>query len=65
MIFNVGDKVKLIEGTNTWAQYQDLENNIGVVTRLVDDGTSMKRISVKFDGIEEMQGVCSGLFVIA
>jgi hypothetical protein len=46
----VGDKVRLKLGTPGWAQHASLRDSVGEVMALVDDGTSLHRITVAFDG---------------
>ena len=46
----VGDQVRLKPGTPGWAQHANLRDKIGEVVALVDDGTSLHRITVAFDG---------------
>lgn len=65
MTFNVGDKVQIIKGTLLWGANQDLKDKVGVVTDLVDDGTSITRITVEYDGIERFTGIAADQFTIA
>ena len=45
----VGDKVRLRPGTPGWAQHANLRGKVGEVVALVDEGTSLHRITVAFD----------------
>ena len=46
----VGDTVRLKPGTPGWAQHESHRDKVGEVVALVDDGTSLHRITVAFDG---------------
>ncbi|NQV22100.1 MAG: hypothetical protein HQ511_11850 [Rhodospirillales bacterium] len=60
MDFKVGDTVRMIDertarGFGVWEK-------VGEVIEIVDDGTSIKRISVKFPDAEPIIGMVSGQF---
>lgn len=57
-----GVKVRLVNGTSVWGQYQHLKDKAGEVTALVNDGTSMPRISVAYDGEPVFVGMDTGFF---
>lgn len=46
----VGDKVRLKPGSPAWAQNESLRGQVGEVMALVDDGTSLHRITMAFNG---------------
>jgi hypothetical protein len=60
-----GDRVKLRAGTLLWAEHYDIRNQVGIVKGIVDDGTSLYRISVEVDGQMMFVGVDAGSFEYA
>ena len=60
MDFKVGDTVRMINERN--ARSFGVWEKVGEVIEIVDDGTSMKRISVKFPDAEPIIGMASGQF---
>jgi len=60
MDFKVGDTVRMINERN--ARSFGVWEKVGEVIEIVDDGTSIKRISVKFPDAEPTIGMESGQF---
>ena len=60
MDFKVGDTVRMINERNACSC--DVWEKVGEVIEIVDDGTSPKRISVKFPDAEPIIGMESGQF---
>ncbi len=63
MDFKVGDEVKLVN--ERLARKRGVWQAVGKVTHLVDDGTSLKRVSVKFPNAEPIVGMENGQFELA
>jgi transcriptional regulator with XRE-family HTH domain len=63
--FRAGDRVRLRRGTTIWAQYHDLKDSVGTVRAVVNDGTSMKRITVAYGEDEIFTGIDANLFEFA
>lgn len=60
MEFKIGDKVKM--RNELQARARGVWGVVGEVTELVEDGTSLKRVTVKFPDAEPFVGMQAGLF---
>lgn len=58
----IGDRVKLVAGTLAWSGEVALQGKIGEVIECPDDGTAMKRFTVRFPGGRLLIGREAGLF---
>ncbi|MGO6694949.1 hypothetical protein ACCS54_19510 [Rhizobium johnstonii] len=60
--FEPGEEVKLVHGTTLWAQHHELRDATGLVVALVDDGTTMDRITVSYGDEIKFRGIDANLF---
>lgn len=60
--FRKGDNVRLRRGSVLWKNHATLRKAIGRVAELIDDGTSIQRISVSYPDGEAFEGEVAGLF---
>jgi transcriptional regulator with XRE-family HTH domain len=60
----VGDWVRLVRGTMMWgdAGFADVRDQPAVIVAFVDDGTSMERITVRWENGRQEEGIAPGFF---
>ena len=63
MEFKIGDKVRMINELR--ARDIGVWEKDGEVTEIVEDGTSLKRVTVKFPDAEPIVGMVAGQFKLA
>ncbi|UIJ97463.1 hypothetical protein LZK82_17115 [Rhizobium leguminosarum] len=60
--FEPGAEVRLVRGTTLWGQHHELRDATGLVVALVDDGTTMDRITVSYGDEIKFRGIDANLF---
>ena len=60
MAFEIGDKVKMINQLQ--AETRGVWGVVGVVTAIIEDGTSLERITVEFPDAKPVEGMACGQF---
>ena len=58
----IGDRVRLVKGTMTWGGFGEMRDQIARVEAFFDDGTSLKRIIVRFPNGQVTAAMDPGMF---
>jgi hypothetical protein len=63
-VLKIGDQVRLVSKTLTWSAEITLQGKIGDVIECSDDGTTTKRVTVRFPNGRLLTSRDAGLFEI-